>query len=285
MAELTGAAAHVVIIEPRRSWLRLDLREVWDYRDLLTLLVRRDLLARYQQTLLGPLWHLLQPVLTTVIFVVVFARVAGIPTGGVPAPLFYLTGLLAWNYFAQNVTNVSGTFLNNAALFGKVWFPRLVVPVSVVTGNLVTLGLQLIPFLACAGYYAATQGLDVFSWKIVLLPIAALHVAALSLGIGLCMASTTARYRDLLHLNQFLVQLWMFATPIIYPLSQIPARWAWLAWLNPMAAPVEVFRWCLLGGGTVPTPLIVTSLVLTVALLVIGLVAFDNAARSAPDTI
>jgi len=285
MAELTSAGAHEVIIEPRRSWLRLDLREVWDYRDLLTLLVRRDLLARYQQTLLGPLWHLLQPVLTTVIFVVVFARVAGIPTGGVPAPLFYLTGLLGWNYFAQNVTNVSGTFLNNAALFGKVWFPRLVVPVSVVAGNLVTLGLQLIPFLACAGYYAATQGLAVFSWKMVLLPIAALHVAALSLGVGLCMAATTARYRDLLHLNQFLVQLWMFATPIIYPLSQIPARWAWLAWLNPMAAPVEVFRWCLLGGGTVPTPLIVTSLALTVALLVVGLIAFDNAARSAPDTI
>jgi lipopolysaccharide transport system permease protein len=288
MAELTSSPqAHAVVIEPRRGWLHLNLREVWEYRDLLLLLVRRDLLARYKQTLLGPLWHLLQPVLTTAVFVLVFARVARIPTGGVPAPLFYLSGLLAWNYFAQNVTVTSGTFLNNAALFGKVWFPRLVVPVAAIAGNLVTLALQLVPFLLCAMWYGmqGNTGLDLLSWRLVVLPLAAGHVAVLSLGVGLCMAATTARYRDLLHLNQFVVQLWMFATPVIYPLAQISPRWSWLAWLNPMAAPVEIFRWCLLGSGSVPTAMLATSLGLTAALLLAGLLAFTNAARSAVDTV
>jgi lipopolysaccharide transport system permease protein len=288
MAELTGhAPAHEVVIAPRRGWLHLDWHAVWDYRDLLRLLVRRDLLARYQQTLLGPLWHLLQPVLTTAVFVLVFARVARIPTGGVPAPLFYLSGLLAWNYFAQNVTVASGTFLNNAALFGKVWFPRLVVPLAAISANLVTLALQLVPFFLCALWFGmkGNTGLDLLSWRLAVLPLAAGHVALLSLGVGLCLAATTARYRDLLHLNQFLVQLWMFATPIIYPLAQISPRWSWLAWLNPMAAPVEVFRWSLLGTGHVPLALLGTSLGLTVVLLFAGLLAFENAARSAVDTV
>jgi lipopolysaccharide transport system permease protein len=138
MAELNGTSDYEVIIEPKRGWMRLELRELWEYRDLLMLLLRRDLLARYQQTLLGPLWHLLQPVLTMAVFVIIFTRVAGISTGGVPAPLFYLSGLLAWNYFAQNITTASGTFLNNQGLFSKVWFPRLVVPMAAIASNLVS---------------------------------------------------------------------------------------------------------------------------------------------------
>lgn len=285
MAELSGAPEYEIVIEPRRGWVRLELRELWEYRDLLVLLLRRDLLARYQQTLLGPLWHLLQPVLTMAVFVIIFARVAGISTGGVPAPLFYLSGLLAWNYFAQNITMASGTFLNNQGLFSKVWFPRLVVPMAAIASNLVSFALQLIPFIIFASYYAVAHGFVVFTWRLALLPLAALHVAAVSLGVGLWMAAFTARYRDLLHLNQFLVQLWMFATPVIYPLSKIPARWSWLAWLNPVAAPVEAFRWCLLGGGSLDPALVGTSLLITAFLVVTGLVAFQNASRSAVDIV
>jgi len=285
MAEVSAAPEYEIVIEPRRGWVRLELRELWEYRDLLLLLLRRDLLARYQQTLLGPLWHLLQPVLTMAVFVIIFARVAGISTGGVPAPLFYLSGLLAWNYFAQNITMASGTFLNNQSLFSKVWFPRLVVPMAAIASNLVSFALQLIPFIVFASYYAVAHGFVVFTWRLALLPLAALHVAGVSLGVGLWMAAFTARYRDLLHLNQFLVQLWMFATPVIYPLSKIPARWSWLAWLNPVAAPVEAFRWCLLGGGTLDPVLVGTSLLITAVLVVTGLVAFQNASRSAVDIV
>jgi lipopolysaccharide transport system permease protein len=285
MAELAGTSEYEVVIEPKRGWLRLDLRELWEYRDLLVLLLRRDLLARYQQTLLGPVWHLLQPVLTMAVFVIIFARVAGLSTGGVPAPLFYLSGLLAWNYFAQNITTASGTFLNNQGLFSKVWFPRLVVPISAIASNLVSFALQMIPFVIFAAYYAAVHGVIVFTWRLALFPFAALHVAAVSLGVGLWMAAFTARYRDLLHLNQFLVQLWMFATPVIYPISKIPARWSWLAWMNPVAAPVEAFRWCLLGGGSFDPRLLGTSLLITGVLLLTGLIAFQRASRSAVDIV
>ena len=285
MAELTRPSAYEIVIEPKRGRLRLELRELWEYRDLLVLLLRRDLLARYQQTLLGPLWHILQPVLTMVVFVIIFARVAGISTGEVPAPLFYLSGLLAWNYFAQNITTANGTFLNNQGLFSKVWFPRLVVPIAAIGSNLVSFALQLIPFIAFASYYAVAHGFVVFTWRLALLPLAALHVAAVSLGVGLWMAAFTARYRDLLHLNQFLVQLWMFATPVIYPLSKIPARWTWLAWMNPVAAPVEAFRWCLLGGGSFDPRLVGTSLLITGILVFTGLVAFQKASRSAVDIV
>jgi len=279
------ANTYKVVIEPRRGWLRLDVRELWEYRDLLVLMVRRDLLARYQQTLLGPLWHLLQPVLTMLIFVVIFSRVAGISTAGFPAPLFYLSGLLAWTYFAQNITAAGGSFVNNQHLFSKVWFPRTVVPAAAVASNLVSLALQLVPFVAFASYYVWRDGLSIFTWHLALLPLAALHVAIVSLGVGLWMAASTAHFRDLMHLNQFIVQIWMFATPIIYPLSHVPQRWAWLMWLNPMAAPVEAFRWCLLGSGSLPPGMLATSLGVAVALFISGLVAFQNAARSVVDTV
>jgi lipopolysaccharide transport system permease protein len=219
------------------------------------------------------------------VFVIIFARIAGISTGGVPAPLFYLSGLLAWQYFAQNITSASGTFLNNQGLFSKVWFPRLVVPLAAIASNLVSFALQLIPFIALASYYAVAHGLVVFTWRLAWLPLAALHVAAVSLGVGLWMAAFTARYRDLLHLNQFLVQLWMFATPVIYPLSKIPERWSWLAWMNPVAAPVEAFRWCLLGGGSLDPRLVGVSLLITGALVVTGFMVFQKASQSSVDIV
>ena len=287
MAELT-APHHEVVIENRAGQLQLEWRDLWDYRDLLVLLVRRDFLARYQQTLLGPLWHLLQPVLTGLLFALIFARFAGIPTDGVPAPLFYLCGLLGWNYFAQNVVAGGGTFLNNQQLFSKVWFPRLVVPISTIATNLVTVALQFLPFLAFFVYYkffssdAATVHL---TWRALLAPLPLLHIAALSLGIGLWIAASSARYRDAIHLVQYLVQLWMFATPIIYPLSHVPERWAWLIRANPMSAPIETLRWSLLGRGTLDAAALGWSIGLTVVLLFSGAVAFQNSARSAVDTV
>ena len=284
MPELTAPRPEV-IIEPPRGWLQLELRELWEYRDLLMLLVRRDWLARYQQTMLGPLWHFFQPLLTMAVFVIVFARVAKLPTDGVPAPLFYLSGLLAWNYFSQSINTASGTFLNNQHLFSKVWFPRLVVPVAALTSNLAAFALQLVPFALCAAYYAIAAAAFVPTWRLLLLPLAALHVAAVSLGVGLWMAAGTAKYRDLVHLNQFIVQLWMFATPIIYPLSHVPAKWAWIEWLNPMAIPVETFRWCLLGTGSFDPLMVGSSIALAVVLAITGVIAFQNAARSAVDLV
>jgi lipopolysaccharide transport system permease protein len=289
MAELTAPAPPheiEIIIEPTRGGVRLShLRELWEYRDLLALLVRRDFLSRYQQTLLGPLWHFLQPVLTALLFTLIFSRVAGVPTDGIPAPLFYFCGLLGWNYFAQNLSASSGTFVLNQGLFTKVWFPRLVVPLSAIVSNLVALALQMVPFAAFYAYYALTGGELRPGWQALLLPVPILHLALLSLGVGLWMAASTAKYRDLVHLHQYIVQLWMFATPVIYPLSKVPASLAWLVWLNPASVPVEMLRWCLLGRGTLSPVAVGASVALTLALLLTGIVLFQNAARSAADTV
>jgi lipopolysaccharide transport system permease protein len=284
MPELS-APNYQVVIEPRRRWLRFDLRELWEYRDLLMLLVRRDWLARYQQTLLGPLWHFFQPLLTTAVFVIIFSRVAKIPTDGVPPPLFYLSGQLAWNYFSQSIITASSTFLTNHHLFSKVWFPRLVVPVAALTSNLAVILMQMIPFVLIAGYYGLITHEYVPTWRMLLLPLSILHVAVVSLGIGLWMASATAKYRDIVHLNQFIVQLWMFATPVIFPLSKILERFAWVAWINPMAVPVETFHWCLLGQGTLPPAMVATSVIFAVVLLITGIIAFQSAERSAIDNV
>ncbi len=221
MAELS-APDYEVVVEPSRGWIRLPWRELWEYRDLLVLLVRRDVISRYKQTLLGPAWFIVQPVLTTLVFALIFSRIAEIPTDGIPAPLFYLCGLLGWNYFSQNITAGGATFINNAHLFGKVYFPRLIVPISIIASNLIALALQLIPFFAFFAYYKLLRGapgIDL-GWRALLLPLPILHMMALSLGVSLWMAASTAKYRDFVHLNQYLVQLWMFATPIIYPLSK-----------------------------------------------------------------
>ena len=286
MAVVKSAPGYELIVERSSGWLKVNWRELWDYRDLLVLFVQRDFISRYKQTVLGPLWFLLQPVLTTIVFAIVFGRVAGIPTDGIPGPLFYLCGLLAWNYFSQNITTGGATFVNNAHLFSKVYFPRIMVPVSVVAANLVSFALQLIPFAAFAAYYflTAQEGAARLSWSALLLPLPLLHIAALSLGVSLWMAASTAKYRDLVHLTAYLTQIWMFATPVIYPLSKVSAKWHWLVWTNPMSAPVEAFRICLLGRGTLGTTEIALSLGITVALLVTGIAMFQRVERTVVDS-
>jgi lipopolysaccharide transport system permease protein len=280
--------AHEVVIEPSRGWFRFDWREFWEYRDLLTLLVRRDFLAKYKQTILGPFWFIVQPVLTTMMFVIVFGRIAQIPTDDIPAPLFYMCGLLVWNYFAQNVAAGATTFTSNAHLFSKVYFPRLIVPAASTISNLLSFALQLLPFAAVYLYYKCFTPLSAtvhLTWSVLWMPLLLAQVSLFSFGVSLWLSSASAKYRDLAHLNQFLIQLWMFATPIIYPFSKIPLRLRWLAWVNPMAPVVEGFRIGLLGRGTLPAGSLAVSLAITLVVLISGIVVFQRFERSAVDNV
>src|SRR5436190_20184048 len=217
-------------IRPNQSWLRLDLRAIWEFRDLLRLLVRRDFVARYQQTALGPAWAVVQPLVMTVVFTLVFGKFAGISTDGLPPVLFYLCSLLTWNYHAQTFQLTAGTFTTNAELFGKVYFPRLVVPLSIALSNLIGFLIQAAMFCLFWCYYkfftaaGASFGADA---RVLLFPLLLLHVAAVSIGSGLLIASCTAKYRDLQHVLPLVVQVWLYLTPVIYPLSKVPARWQW----------------------------------------------------------
>lgn len=292
MAELTSPVRHEVVIEPWRGWFHLPWQELWEYRDLLVMLIQRDFTARYKQTILGPLWFILQPVLTTAMFVLVFGRVVGISTNGLPPVLFYFCGITVWGYFAQNVTNSSMTFTANAHLFGKVYFPRLVVPAGIVISNLAALALQIPLFFLIFAYYrfctVAGSGLH-FTWALLLFPLLLAQISLLSFGVGLWLSSASAKYRDLAHLNAFLIQLWMFATPVIYPLSyplsKLPPGLAWLVYLNPMAPLVEACRISLLGLGTVDRLGLEISVALTVLILLTGVAFFQRCERTAMDNV
>ncbi len=289
MLRMDGVAAdpREIVIEPSRGWLRIEWRELWEYRDLMVLLVQRDVISRYKQTLLGPLWFVLQPLLTTAVFVVIFGRIAGIPTDGIPGPLFYLCGLLGWNYFAQNITTGGACFVTNAHLFGKVWFPRLIVPIAAVISNLVALALQFAPFVACLCYFKMTgnaAGIHATS-ALLLLPLVIVHTAALSLGVALFMSAATGKYRDLIHLQQYIIQVWMFATPIVYPLSSVPEKWKWIVLVNPVSVNVECYRICLLGRGTVNGTELAISALWTIVLLLGGMVLFQRVARTVVDSV
>ena len=288
MADVTAKPGYEIVIEPSRGWLRIDWHALWEYRDLLVLLVQRDFISRYKQTLLGPLWHFLQPVMNAAVYFVIFGVIAGIKTDGLPPALFYLCSQLTWNYFAQNVNVGGATFINNAGLFGKVYFPRLLVPLSVVVANFIAVGLQCIPFVLCFGYFKfftpAAADIPV-GWMALLAPLPLLQTALLSLGVSLWMSASTAKYRDLVHLNQYLIQLWMFATPVVWPLSQIPAQWKWIALVNPMAVPVEGLRICLLGHGTLSATEVAVSVAVTLVVLVTGIAAFQKVERTVIDSV
>src|SRR5271157_2150311 len=231
------------IIKPRTGWFDIHISEIVHYRDLIILFVRRDFIAIYKQTILGPVWFLLQPLFSTVVFTIVFGMVAKIPTDGVPHMLFYLSGIICWNYFSSCLTKTSETFIANAGIFGKVYFPRLAIPLSIVITNMITFIIQFVLFFCILMYYYMTS--DVIHPNIWLLsiPLLLLEMAALGLGVGILVSSFTTKYRDLSYLLTFGVQLWMYATPVVYPLSQIPEKWKWFYYINPMAAIVETFRY------------------------------------------
>ena len=290
---MSGRVSHVpsnfeLLIRPTRGWLHVDLAEVWRYRDLLFMLVRRDFIAKYKQTILGPAWFVLQPLLMTLVFTVIFGHVVGIPTDGLPPVLFYLAGLVAWNYFAQTFQHTGSTLVSNAGLFGKVYFPRLVVPLSAVLSNLVAFGLQLATFLAFWLWFklftpagTAFQVTGAILWLVPLLVL----IAALSLGIGLWLSALTAKYRDFTFLTGFIIQVWMYATPVIYPLSQIPEQWRWLAVINPMTMPIEAMRLMFLGQGVVTAAYVALSVAMTLALLVSGVIVFNKVEKTFVDTV
>ncbi len=288
MSATSRTAAPVThAIAPNRSWFRFDVGELWDRRDLLFLLFRRDFVSRYRQTLLGPAWHVLQPLALALVFTLVFGRVAAIPTEGAPRVLFYLAGLLGWNACSHSLQATSATFGSNADLFGKVYFPRLIVPLAAVLTSLVALGLQLGVFLVVlAGYRLVTPSSGVgMHWSALWLPLLAVEAAALGLGVGLWISSVTARYRDLKHAMPFLLLLWMFLTPVIYPLSRVPPEYRALALANPVAPVVEAFRHALLGAGAVLPGALVGSLASTLLILVSGVLIFQRTERTVVDTL
>jgi lipopolysaccharide transport system permease protein len=247
--------------------------------------VWRDFVSQYKQTILGPLWHLIQPLFMTLLFTLVFGRVAKMPTDGVPPALFYMAGVTCWNYFAECLNRASGTFIQNAGIFGKVYFPRLCVPVSIVISNVIKFGIQFALFLAFTALYYA-KGTPIHPNALVLLtPLLVLIMAALSLGLGIIVSALTTRYRDLHVLITFGVQLGMYATPIIYPISMISAKYRWLVLANPMSALVETFRFAFLGCGDFAPWNLLYSGVSTLIILFLGVVLFNHVERTFMDTV
>lgn len=275
-----------LIIRPHNRILDLHLEDVWRYRDLLWMFVRRDFVAVYKQTILGPLWFFIQPLLTTLIFVIIFSGVAKIPTDNFPPLLFYLAGMTPWNYFSTCLTKTSNTFVANAPIFGKVYFPRLIVPLSIVVSTIIQFGIQFVLFLAILIYYLLSGSSIGPQWGTVFLlaPALVLLLAALGLGAGIVVSSLTTKYRDFTFLIAFGVQLMMYATPIIYPISAVPEKWRWMIQLNPLSAPIEAFRAVFLGGA-IPWAALGFSSAITALLLFVGIVIFNRVEKAFMDTV
>lgn len=274
-----------LIITPRKSLLDLNLKEVWRYRDLLLLFVRRNIVAEYKQTILGPIWYFLQPLFTTLIFTVIFGKLAGISTDGIPPLLFYLAGITNWNYFAESLNKTATTFKDNQQIFGKVYFPRLVVPLSIVITNLLKYAIQLTLFIGFYLYFVFKGTAIHPNAYALLFPVLVAVMAGLGLGFGLLITAMTTKYRDLVFLLQFGIQLAMYATPVIYPLSSIPAKYQWIAVLNPMTALIETFKYGWLGQGTVAWWQLGYSGVFMVGILLMGIVVFNKTERTFMDTV
>jgi lipopolysaccharide transport system permease protein len=285
---LEGNAEWDLVIEPQNSLFELHLKDVWRYRDLLWLLVKRDFVSFYKQTILGPLWFFIQPLFTTIIFTFIFGNLAGLSTDGLPQPLFYMAGITAWNYFADCLTKTSTVFRDNANIFGKVYFPRLIMPLSIVVSNLVRFGVQMLLFFVMIGYYLYLNELgNSFhpNIYILLFPVLVLLMALLGLGLGLIITALTTKYRDLAFLITFGVQLMMYATTVIYPLSAAPVKYKWLIELNPMTGIIEAFRFGFLGQGEFSVSTFGYSVIFTLISLVLGVLIFNKTEKTFVDTV
>jgi len=274
-----------LIITPRKKWWDLQLRDVWHYRDLIGLFVRRDFVSRFKQTILGPLWFIIQPLLTSLVFTVIFGNIAQLPTDGLPQMLFYMSGTIMWSYFSSCLTNTSTTFTSNAHLFGKVYFPRLVMPISIVISNLITFAIQFVFFLAYFAFFALRGSAVRFTSWALALPLLVLLMAGLGLGFGIIISSLTTKYRDLQHLVGFGVSLWMYGTPVIYPVSSIPEQWRWVADVNPVTPIIETFRAGFLGAGDASWPRLAYSAGFMVVVIFIGVVIFNRVEKTFIDTV
>jgi len=280
------------VIKPRTGLFEVNLKEIWDYRDLLTLFVKRDITVQYKQTVLGPLWWLIQPALTVIMYMVVFGGIAGIPTDGVPQPLFYLAGVCMWQYFADCLTKTSNTFVTNSSIFGKVYFPRLIMPLSTVTSNLVRFGIQVGLFVLVYVYYAILGLAPSPNWYLLLAPVLVVMMAGLALGFGIVISSMTTKYRDLQVLFTFIVQLWMYGTPIVYPLSQVAGKTVLgmdlttIMCLNPVTPVIETFKYGALGAGEfIGWGWLAYSFVFMLVVLSLGILIFNKVQKSFMDTV
>ena len=274
-----------LVIEGTSSLFDFKFRDIWRYRDLLGMFVKRDFVSFYKQTILGPLWFFIQPLFTTIVFTFVFGRLAGISTDGLPQPLFYLAGITAWNYFADCLTKTSTVFRDNANIFGKVYFPRLILPLSIVASNLVRFGVQMLLFLGMMGYYYWQGAAFTPTWALLMFPVLVLMMALLGLGFGLIITAMTTKYRDLAFLVTFGVQLLMYTTTVIYPLNAAPEKFKKIIELNPMTGIIEAFRFSFLGKGEFSTWSVGYSAIITLIALILGIVIFNKTEKTFVDTV
>jgi lipopolysaccharide transport system permease protein len=278
----------VTHIQPRGSLFSLNLKELWQYRDLLEMYIKRDIVTFYKQTVLGPIWFFVQPVFTTLIFMFVFGGLAGIPTDGIPQALFYLSGITLWNYFSETLTKTADTFVTNQAIFGKVYFPRLIAPLSLTISGLIKMFIQFGVFIIVYIYFAVKGTAVSPNAYALLFPLLIVILASLALGFGIIISSMTTKYRDLKFLITFAIQLWMYATPVIYPLSVMEGsykKYMWLIQANPLTAVLETFKYGLLGQGSFSWLALGYSMLFSILLLLIGIIIFNKVERSFMDVI
>ena len=276
-----------MVITPDRGWFELHLDEIWQYRDLLWIFVKRDFTTFYRQTILGPLWFFIQPLISTIVYTIIFSRVAGLPTDEIPPFLFYMSGIIAWNYFSGCLTSTSGTFTASAGLFGKVYFPRIIVPLSMVVSGLFRFGVQLIMFLGFYFYYRymGNQHINPSFQTLLLIPIMIIQMAMLGQGIGMIISSLTTKYRDLNYLVSFGTQLLMYASPIVYPLSVVPENYKSYILANPMTPIIEGFRQAFIGKGLLDMNMFLYSIFFTLVTFILGLLVFNKMEKDFIDTV
>jgi lipopolysaccharide transport system permease protein len=274
-----------LVVEPQKKWFDINLKDIWNYRDLIILFVKRDFVSVYKQTILGPLWYIIQPILTAITYAIIFGKIANISTGELPKLVFYLSGVTTWNYFAECLNKTSTTFISNASVFGKVYFPRLTVPISIVISNLITFFIQLLLFIAVLLFYYPQSNAIHPNSGILLLPLLIIIMAGIGLGMGIIISSVTTKYRDLRFLVSFGVQLLMFITPIIYPLSALSPKQKEIVLLNPLASVIEAFRYSFTGSGAIYWPYLLYSFLFMLTVLFIGVVMFNRVEKSFMDTV
>jgi lipopolysaccharide transport system permease protein len=274
-----------LIIRPNQSVFSFDYKALWRFRDLLLLFVRRDIISTYKQTILGPIWFLVQPILTTITFIVIFGNIAKISTDGLPTVLFYMSGIVLWNYYAECLTKTSETFIANAGIFGKVYFPRLIVPISIVVSNMIRFGIQFLLFISCWLYFYA-KGIPLhINMTVLLFPLLLLLMAGHGLAFGIIISSLTTKYRDLKFLVQFGVQLLMYASPVVYPLSSVGEKYRWILLINPMTSIIETFKYGFLGVGIYNPVYLILNFISLIIILTIALLLFNKVEKSFMDTV
>ncbi len=274
-----------LIIKPKSSLLNIGIKQLWRYRDLLLLFVKRDFVSVYKQTILGPLWLIIQPILTTLTFTVIFTNVAKIGTNDIPPVLFYLSGITLWTYFSDCLNKTSNTFIANAGIFGKVYFPRLIVPLSVIVSNLIKLSIQFLLFIIVWLYYLFTTDTIHPNTYLLLIPLLIIIMAGLGMGFGIIISALTTKYRDLTFLVGFGVQLMMYASPIVYPLSLVPEKYKFLLLLNPITPIIEAFKYSFVGIGFFNWGYLAYSFVFMIILLFLGVIVFNKVEKSFMDTV